>query len=59
LNASKKELVEIVDQLAIIGYDSVYFQYQQGLLDEELWNELLNGMKRSMTSEQLTTEDDD
>ena len=42
------------DQLAIIGFDSVYFQYQQGLIEEEMWNELRTGMKRSMASDELT-----
>ena len=42
------------DQLGIIGYDSVYFQYLQGLLDEELWGELRSTMKRSMARSELT-----
>ena len=41
-------------QLDIIGYDSVYFQYQQGFLDEELWNQLREGMKRAMARDELT-----
>ncbi|MDX1515239.1 MAG: hypothetical protein R3288_00290 [Woeseiaceae bacterium] len=48
-------LAAIADsRLAIIGYDSVYFQYQQGLLDEELWNNLRYTMKRSMARDELT-----
>ena len=35
-------------QLSIIGYDSVYFQYQQGLLDEELWQGLRSTLKGRM-----------
>jgi len=46
----------IEDQLAIIGYDSVYFQYQQGLLDEEMWNELRSSMKRGMARDELKRE---
>ena len=42
------------DELAIIGYDSVYFQYQQGLLDEELWNGLRATLKRSMARDELS-----
>ena len=42
------------DELAIIGYDSVYFQYQQGLLDEELWNGLRATLKRSMAQNELS-----
>ena len=41
-------------ELSIIGYDSVYFQYQQGLLDEELWNGLRATLKRSMAQDELT-----
>jgi hypothetical protein len=40
-------------QLSIIGYDSVYFQYQQGLLDEELWNDLRSRMKDQMAQNDL------
>lgn len=40
-------------QLSIIGYDSVYFQYKQGLLDEELWNGLRAGLKNSMARSDL------
>ncbi len=44
----------IGSQLAIIGYDSVYFQYQQGLLGEELWNKLRSNLKRDMARDELT-----
>ena len=44
----------VEDQLAIIGYDSVYFQYQQGLLDEDMWNQLRSGIKRNMTRNELS-----
>lgn len=51
----KSVFAEIIGlQLDIIGYDSVYFQYQQGLLDEELWNQLRAGMKRIMARDELT-----
>jgi len=35
-------------KLSILGYDSVYFQYQQGLLDEDTWNGLRSAMKNNM-----------
>ncbi len=41
-------------QLDIIGYDSVYFQYQQGLLDKDMWSQLRAGMKRVMARDELT-----
>lgn len=41
-------------QLDIIGYDSVYFQYQQGLLDEEVWKQLRTSMKLTMARDELT-----
>ncbi len=36
--------------LSIIGYDSVYYQYQQGLLDEETWNGLRMSLKNGMAN---------
>ena len=44
----------ISERLMIIGYDNVYFQYRQGLLDEELWNKLRSTIKRSMARDELT-----
>ena len=41
-------------ELSIIGYDSVYFQYQQGLLDEELWKHLRAALKNNMARHDLT-----
>lgn len=53
--STRSVIAAILDhQLAVIGYDNVYFQYQQGLLDEEMWNELRNGMKRGMARDELT-----
>lgn len=53
--STRSVIAAILDrQLAVIGYDNVYFQYQQGLLDEEMWNELRNGMKRGMVRDELT-----
>jgi hypothetical protein len=40
-------------QLAIIGYDSVYFQYQQGLINEESWNLLRTNLKKTMARNKL------
>ena len=42
-----------MDQLSIIGYDTVYFQYRQGLLDEELWSGLRVSLKRTMAQDEL------
>ena len=51
----RSALAAIVDnQLSIIGYDSVYFQYQQGLLDEEIWNQLRFFLKRRMARDELS-----
>ena len=44
----------VEDQLSIIGYDTVYFQYNQGLLDEELWSGLRGSLKRGMARNELT-----
>ena len=47
------EAAIIRHQLSIIGYDSVYFQYQQGLLDEDTWNGLRSAMKNNMARNDL------
>jgi len=41
-------------ELSVLGYDSVYFQYQQGLLDEETWNGLRSALKNGMANFPLT-----
>ena len=43
-------------QMSIIGYDSVYFQYQQGLLDEELWKSLRSTLKGRMARNDMVRE---
>jgi hypothetical protein len=43
-------------QMSIIGYDSVYFQYQQGLLDEEPWIGLRSVLKNNMARHELARE---
>jgi len=42
------------DQLSIIGYDTVYFQYGQGLLDEESWSQYRGYLKHAMAQNELT-----
>ena len=54
LSVRSVEAIIIADQLSIIGYDNVYFQYQQGLLDEEMWSNLRSGLKRAMARDELT-----
>ena len=50
----RSALAVIVEyELAIIGYDSVYYQYRQGLLDEELWDLLRAILKRTMAQDEL------
>jgi len=44
----------VEDQLSIIGYDTVYYQYSQGLLDEDLWRGLRGNLKRGMAQNELT-----
>lgn len=43
----------IQDQLAIIGYDTIYYQYRQGLLEEESWIGLRSSLKRGMARDEL------
>jgi len=50
------EAVIKAHQMSIIGYDNVYFQYQQGLLDAELWTGLRSGLKRIMAEDDLARE---
>lgn len=40
-------------QLSVIGYDNVYFQYQQGLIEDEMWNHLRSTMKRNMAGNEI------
>ena len=54
LSVRSVEAIIIADQLDIIGYDNVYFQYQQGLLDEDLWQQLRSALKRAMARDDLT-----
>ena len=46
----------VEDQLSIIGYDTVYFQYRQGLLDEELWSGLRGSLKRSIAQNESSSQ---
>ena len=38
-------------ELAIIGYDNIYFQYQQGLIREEDWQRFRQGIKRRLKAD--------
>ena len=49
------EALILQHQLSIIGYDSVYFQYQQGLLDEALWHDFRSKMKRTMARDEFVS----
>ncbi len=40
-------------RLDIIGYDSLYYQYQHGLLNEESWNQLRTSLKISMAADEF------
>ena len=42
------------DRLQIVGYDNLYYQYKQGLIDRETWDGLRESMKRSMSSSDMT-----
>ena len=53
--SSRGVIAEIISkQLAIIGYDTIYYQYRQGLLDEESWSGLRSSLKRGMAQNELT-----
>lgn len=38
-------------QLSILGYDNIYFQYQQGLLDEKTWQHFRGQIKGAMIAD--------
>lgn len=38
-------------QLSILGYDNIYFQYQQGLIDENTWQHFREQIKGAMTAD--------
>ena len=40
-------------RLSILGYDSLYYQYQQGLLDDESWSHLRASLKTTMESDEF------
>ena len=40
-------------RLNIIGYDSLYYQYQQGLLDDESWTHLRASLKIRMANDEF------
>lgn len=44
----------VENQLAIIGYDTIYYQYSQGLLEEDVWRGLRVSLKRGMARDELT-----
>lgn len=44
----------LIDRLSIVGYDNLYFQYKQGLLDEETWAGLRANLKRAMAYSEMT-----
>ena len=51
---SSVDALMLVDKLQIVGYDNLYFQYKQGLIDELTWNGLRRGLKKSMAYSELT-----
>ena len=54
LSISNVETMVLIDRLQIVGYDNLYFQYKQGLLDEVTWIGLRSSMKSSMANDKLT-----
>ena len=40
-------------RLDIIGYDSLYYQYRQGLLPEESWARLRSSLKTRMQEDEF------
>jgi hypothetical protein len=42
---------ELALRMNIIGYDSLYYQYQQGLLNEESWDHMRSGLKITMSED--------
>ena len=53
ISASSAEAITLHLKLAVIGYDNLYFQYQQGLLDEETWSSFRSDLKSSMSEYKL------
>ena len=51
---SNVETRVLLDRLQIVGYDNLYFQYKQGLLDEVTWTGLRSSLKSSMVNSKLT-----
>lgn len=54
LLSARSVVAEILTlRLDIVGYDNLYFQYQQGLLDEGAWNHHRSTLKRAMFEDEL------
>jgi hypothetical protein len=56
LSISNVETMVLLDRLQIVGYDNLYFQYKQGLLDEATWTGLRSSLKSSMANNKLTSD---
>ena len=50
LSVSSLVLESLMIQVSIIGYDNVYFQYKQGLIDESVWKPLGETLKMHLRS---------
>lgn len=51
---SSVETKWLLDRLQIVGYDNLYYQYKNGLIDSETWEGLRGSMKNAMSSSKLT-----
>ena len=54
LNIKSVEAMILIDRLQILGYDNLYFQYKQGLLNETSWNGLRSRLKSTMKESEMT-----
>lgn len=48
ISVRSMEAVITLHKLSVLTYDSVYYQNQQGLLDEDTWNGLRSAVKNNM-----------
>lgn len=53
---SSVELKWLFNKLQSLGFDNLYFQYKQGLIDEETWIGLRVHLKHALSSDKMTSD---
>ena len=54
LSGADLKLIELDRFLSLLQFDNLYFQFQQGLLEEAYWNSARRTVKRWVTEDPFT-----